>query len=288
MTLVYIFDTIYIGGKRKMKDNKPNYTLIIFIAIIVILFIPIISDYVKKQSIEVLSSAELKQKIESGESILVYVGDLEKEVQRDLRKLRDAVKNDYSYQYGVYNVKDSKDIKSYLGDNVKVAIIVEGDIQEIYSEYEKEDINENVNEFLLANINEDNRNYEVANNFNEYKKTIKGQDIIMSVFGRNTCSYCNKFKVVYNAVADKYDLEDNIYYFDSDSYNAKEYKKIVNLDLTIPAKCSSDGNSFKLSDGFGTPLTIFTKNGRVVDCQSGYVNRKELIEILKNVDMISE
>ena len=56
---------------------------------------------------------------------------------RQGRKLRDAVKNDYSYQYGVYNVKDSKDIKSYLGDNVKVAIIVEGDIQEIYLEYDK-------------------------------------------------------------------------------------------------------------------------------------------------------
>ena len=271
-----------------MKDSKTNYPLMIFIVIIIVLFIPIISDYVKKQSIEVLSSNEIKQRLEAGESLLVYVGDLQKDVQRDLRKLRDAVKNDYSYQYGVYNVKDSKDIKSLLGDNVKVAIIVEGDVQEIYSEYDEEDINEDVNEFLIANINDDNRNYEVAKNFNEYKKIVKGKEIVMSVFGRNTCSHCNRFKVVYNAVAEKYDLDDNIYYFDSDSYNAKEYKKIVNLNLNIPAKCSSDGNSFKLSDGFGTPLTIFTKNGKVIDCQSGYVTRKELIEILKNVDMISE
>lgn len=271
-----------------MKESKPNYTLMIFIAVIIILFIPIISDYVKKQNIEVLSSNEINEKIKTGESLLIYIGDLEKEVQRDLRKLRDAVKNDYSYKYSVYNVKDSKDIVDLLGENVKLALIVEGDIQQLYSEYNKEKIESDVKEFLIANINEDNKNYLVAENFNEYKKTIKGKDIIMSVFGRNTCSYCNMFKVVYNAVADKYDLQNNIYYFDSDSFNAKEYKKIINLGLTIPAKCGTDGNEFKLSDGFGTPLTIFTKDGKVIDCQSGYVNRKELIEILKNVDMISE
>jgi len=271
-----------------MKQSKPNYSVIIFIIIIIILFIPIISDYVKKQSIEVLSSSELRQKIETGQSLLVYIGDLEKENQRDLRKLRDAVKNDYSYQYGVYNVKDSKDIDTLFGEDVKLALIIEGDIQEVYSEYDEEEIDEDVKEFLIANISDENKNYSVAENFNKYKKIIKDNEIVMSVFGRNTCSYCNKFKVVYNAVAEKYDLEDNIYYFDSDSYDAKEYKKIVNLDLTIPAKCSSDGNSFKLSDGFGTPLTIFTKNGKIIDCHSGYVNRKDLIEILKNIDMISE
>jgi len=270
-----------------MKENKINYGLIIFIAVIVILFIPIISDYVKKQSIEVLSSTEIREKIESGESLLIYVGDLDKEIQRNLRQLRDATKNDYSYQYGVYNAKASKDIKELLGEKVITAIIVEGDIQKIYSEYEKEDIKEDVNEYLLANINDDNRDYEVAKNFNEYKKIIKDKDVVMSVFGRNTCSHCNRFKVVYNAIADKYDI-DNIYYFDSDSYNVKEYKKIVNLDLTVPAKCSSDNKEFKLSEGFGTPLTIFTKNGKIIDCQSGYVNRKSLIQILKNVNMISE
>lgn len=270
-----------------MQEKKTNYGLIIFVAIIIILFIPIISDYVKKQSIEVLSSKEIKQKIEKGESLLVYIGDLDKSVRRDLVKMRDTVKNDYSYQYGVYNVKTSDDIKELLGDNVNVAILVEGDIQKTYSNYKKDDIKEDVEEFLVAAIDDDNRDYKVAKNFVEYKKIIKSDKVIMSVFGRNTCSYCNKFKVVYNAVAEKYEL-DNIYYFDSDSYDAKEYKKVINLDLTVPAKCSSDNVSFKLSEGFGTPLTIFTKNGKIIDCQSGYVNREKLVEILKNVNMISE
>lgn len=270
-----------------MKETKLNYGLITFITIIVILFIPIISDYIKKQAIEVLSSNEIKTKIEAGESFLIYVGDLDKNIQRELRTLRDAPKNDFSYQYGVYNVKNSKIIKKMFGNKTKIAVVVEGDIQETYKEYKNEEVQDAVNEFLLANINDDNRNYEVAKNFNNYKKIIKGNDVIMTIFGRSSCYHCNNFKVVYNAVADKYEM-DSIYYFDSDVYNQKEYKKVINLDLTIPAKCNSEGTEFKLSDGFGTPLTIFTKNGKVVDCLSGYVNRKNLIEKLKEVKMISE
>ena len=72
------------------------------------------------------------------------------------------------------------------------------------------------------------------------------------------------------------------------SYDSSEYKKVVNLDLTVPSKCSSTGAEFKLSDGFGTPLTIFTENGKIIDCISGYVNRSALIEKLKSVKMISE
>ena len=108
----------------------------------------------------------------------------------------------------------------------------------------------------------------------------------MAVFGRDNCFYCNKFKPVYNAVSEKYDVD--IYFFDSLSYDKTEYDKITNMDLTVPAKCNSNGTEFKLSDGFGTPLTLFTKKGKVVDCISGYVNRESLIDKLKTNKMISE
>ena len=98
--------------------------------------------------------------------------------------------------------------------------------------------------------------------------------------------YCNKFKPVYNAVSEKYDVD--IYFFDSLSYDKTEYDKITNMDLIVPAKCNSNGTEFKLSDGFGTPLTLFTKKGKVVDCISGYVNRESLIDKLKTNKMISE
>ena len=135
-------------------------------------------------------------------------------------------------------------------------------------------------------ITEKNKSYKVVNTFNEYKKLVKSDELIMSVFGRNSCAYCNLFKVVYNALAEKYDY--SVYYFDSDVFDKNEYTKIINMDLIVPGKCDSYGNDFKLSDGFGTPLTIFTQNGKIVDCISGYANRDKLMEKLISLKMISE
>lgn len=269
-----------------MKEKNVNYGLIIFIAIIVILFIPIISDYIKNQNIEVLSSGEITEKINADETFLLYVGDLEKSIKKDLKKMRDLTKTDYSYDYGVYTVKDGSDIDEVLGEEVLIAIIIEGDIQKTYTKYDVDSLNDDVERYFLGNITEDNKSYKVSENFSAYKKLVKSDEIVMAVFGRDTCFYCNKFKPVYNAVAEKYDLD--IYYFDSDNYDSKEYSKIINMDLTVPAKCSSEGTEFKLSDGFGTPLTIFTKKNKIVDCISGYVDRGSLIEKLKTNDLISE
>lgn len=269
-----------------MKEKNINYGLIIFIAIVVILFIPIISDYIKSRNIEVLSSNDITTKISDSETFLVYVGDLDKNTKKELRNMRDMTKTDYSIEYGVYSVKDSADIDSILGEDVSVAIVIEGDIQKTYTKYDVDSLNDDIDKYFLGNITEDNRVYKVAKNYNAYKKLVKSDEVVMAVFGRDTCYYCNKFKPVYNAVAEKYNLD--IYYFDSDNYNSKEYSKIINMDLTVPAKCSTEGTEFKLSDGFGTPLTIFTKKGKIVDCISGYTNRKSLIEKLKTNNLLSE
>ena len=164
--------------------------------------------------------------------------------------------------------------------------MIEGDIQKTYAKYDKDTISKDVDKYLVAKITNENASYKVAKNFKSYKKIVKSDEVTMSVYGRESCSYCNLFMPVYNAIAEKYDI--NVYYFDSDNYDSKEYKKIINLDLTVPSKCSSTGTEFKLSDGFGTPLTIFTQKGKVIDCISGYVNRSALIEKLKSVKMISE
>lgn len=269
-----------------MEEKKINYGLIIFVGIVIVLFIPIIFDYIKKQNIEVLSSTEISEKISASETFLVYVGDVDKNTKKELRTMRDLTKTDYSYEYGVYAVKKSEDISELLGDKVVAAIIIEGDIQKTYTTYDKSSLQKDVNKYFIANINEDNAFYKTAENFNAYKKLVKSDKVTVAVFGRESCFYCNKFKPVYNAVAEKYEVD--IYYFDSDSYNSSQYSKIINMDLTVPAKCSSTGEEFKLSDGFGTPLTVITKKNKVVDCISGYVNRSSLIETLKTNDLISE
>ena len=270
-----------------MEKKKINPGLIIFIVIVVILFLPIIIDYYKSRNITVISSQELSNKINNGtENFIVYVGEAKKNEIKNLRTLRDKTPTNYSYEYDVFIVEESDDVKKLLGSDTEIAFIIEGDIQKVYTDYDFKVAEEYTDIYLIGNITDENKTYKVVEDFSNYKKLVKSDEVTMAVFGRNTCSYCNLFKVIYNGVAEKYNVD--IYYFDSDSYDKNEYTKIINMDLTVPGKCNSTGNEFKLSYGFGTPLTIFTKKGKVVDCISGYVNRSSLVEKLVSLEMISE
>jgi thioredoxin-related protein len=137
----------------------------------------------------------------------------------------------------------------------------------------------------MNGISEDITYYKVAEDAETYEKLVnKKKTITMAVFGRDNCFYCNQFKAVYNTVAEEYNLD--IYYFDSLSYDEDEYQKIMDLGLKIPASCTDGDEDALLSDGFSTPVTLFTKNGKVIDCISGYTNKATLITKLETVGMI--
>ena len=124
----------------------------------------------------------------------------------------------------------------------------------------------------------------MAANYKEYKKVVDSKKVTMSVFGYDGCGYCVMYKPVYNDVASEYKLD--IYYFNSDTYDSTEYSKIRNSGLKIPKACNNQGKDIALSEPFGTPLTLFTKNGKVIDCISGYVEKETLVAKLKTVGMI--
>lgn len=270
-----------------MEKKKINYGLIIFVVVIVILFLPIIIDYFKSQKINILSQTELLEKIkDKNENFLVYVGEVDKNIAKELKKIKDKKTTDYSYVYNVYSVEENDVIKETLGSNTKVAFIIEGDIQKVYTEYDYKTVESYADIYFVGNITNENKSYKIANDYKTYKKLVNSENITMAIFGYSECYHCNVFKPIYNAVAEKYDVD--IYYFESDTYDKDEYTKIVNMDLTVPAKCNSRGVEFKLSDGFGTPLTIFTQDGEVIDCISGRVSRNTLVEKLVSLKMISE
>ena len=267
-----------------METKRVNKGLIVFVAVLILLFIPIISDYIKSLNIEVLSEKGLTTKLESKESFVLFIGDVDKNIKKDLINIRNMMTEESIFEYSVYSIKNSsvsKDLKSK-----SVAIYIDGDLQKTYKKFNKDSITNDVNSYYIGTFDDSNTYFKVAENYNAYRKIVNSDVVTMAVFGRNSCGWCNKFKPVYNAIAEKYGID--IYYFDSDSYNTSDYTKIINMDLTVPAKCSSDATEFKLSDGFGTPLTIFTKKGKIVDCIGGYSNRESLLEILKNNEIISE
>ena len=151
-----------------MKE-KINYGWIIFAVVIIILFIPIISDYIKNQNIEIITTEILQTKIKSKDSFLLYVGELDKSTTKELRKMREKTLNDYSYNYGVYNIESLKGLEKQFNDDNKVVIIVEGDVQKSYSKYDYSSVEEDVDVFLVNNITEDNRSYKVFKDLRNIK-----------------------------------------------------------------------------------------------------------------------
>jgi len=269
-----------------MEEKRVNYGAIVLLIVVVVLFIPIIVNYVKEQKIVELKVDEVREKMALKESFVLYVGDVDKKIKKDLKQIKNIKTNEYSLPYAIYSVSNDSKLKNLFDKEAKVVLIINGDIQKEYNDYKYETIYSDVERLVVGNITSKNASYKVVENFKAYKSLVKSKDVNVMIFGRASCYHCNNYKLVYNAVADKYNLD--IYYFDSDSYNAEQYKKIVNMDLTVPAKCSSQGEEFKLSDGFGTPLTILTKKGKIVDCISGYVERARFINVLKANKLISE
>ena len=187
-------------------------------------------------------------------------------------------------------LSDADELSIVGSTGVKTAYVfaVNGEVLKVESSaISNSKLSSYIKEFTSSGIDEELRHYKVVENAAEYQKLVKAKKTVtMAVFGRDTCSWCNLFKPVYNTVAEEYNVD--IYYFDSDSFDTEEYTKIMNMGLTLPASCNN-GTEKNIADGFGTPLTIFTKNGKVIDCiSSGYMNKSALITKLKTVGMIEE
>lgn len=275
-----------------MKNKSKTW--IIVLAVVIVLMLPILIDFIGNSKIKEITYDKFLDVKDNNENAVIYVGNLSQDsYDSTVDTLKDVLGNatstDYSSDYAVYSIDSSELTEeeiANLGTSNGYLFMVEGDIQKTLTSATEDYLVDLVDAYYNANFNSDNTSYKVAKNAKEYEKLVNSKDITVAVFGRDTCYYCNIYKPVYNAVAEKYGLD--IYYFDSDNYNSKEYQKILKLGLTIPAECNSTGEESLLSDGFGTPLTLITKKGKTIDCISGYVNRETLVAKLTENKLIEK
>lgn len=283
-----------------MKTNI--FKKVIAVLIVLVMLSPIVIDMCLNGSLRKIKYAKLENKIEETANnygfALVYVApgsldetkDIKKNIKDDLKEYKNvATEKDLKGYYMDYDKLSDDEKKDIFGSNkAKKAymFLVNGELLDtIYDELDDAKLKSYIRAYSANGIDDDLVNYKVAKDAKSYQKIVKDKKkTTMAVFGRDTCFYCNQFKVVYNTVAGEYGLD--IYYFDSDSYDKDEYTKVMNLGLKIPASCSDTQKEVNLQPGFGTPLTLFTKNGKVVDCISGYATKSSLITKLKTVGIL--
>lgn len=291
---------MYLGGNGIMKKNIVKG--IIIVAIIVVLFIPIFMEMQKNASFKTITYDDVDDIIKDTSSYkftLIYAapksmqsldGDKEN-IKNTLDKYKKDDKELSVYYLDTEKLNDKQINNLSIDKDTGITYIfaVNGEtLKTVGGSLDSKKLKSLVKEYSSNGIDDDLVKYKKAENADEYLKKVKSKkNVTMAVFGRDNCYYCRQFMPVVNTVAEENNL-DNIYYFDSNNYDENEYNKIMDSNLTIPAACSSTGKEAKLSDGFGTPLTLFTKKNKVIDCINGYVNKKTLISKLKTVGMIED
>ena len=288
-----------------MKENLGPK--IIVVVVVIIMIIPMIMDSLSKATLSTIGFDKLSSTVSSTANYdfaLVYIAPSDEDSVNDKKsEVKDIVEKYKSVSTGktlnAYYL-DSKELSSsqrdeiFAGDSKEdtaYMFVVNGEVTKVVEGSLNDNELVNMVELYSANaeaISEDLIHFNVPKDSKEFSTLAKNKTKVhMFVFGRDSCFYCNQFKIVYNTVSEEYDL-DNIYYIDSDIYDKEEYSKIMDSGLKIPAKCSSTGAEVELQPGFGTPLTLFTKNGKVIDCINGYTNKANLTNTLKTVGIIEE
>ncbi len=281
--------------------KKENVIKVVAVVLVVLLmFSPIIYEKTIGNRIKTLKYSDLEKKVTETQGygyVMMYVAsdsDEVKQNRKDIKEYNETLKDAngqktlVSYYIDYDKLSDSEKDTIFGTSEEKTAYMfyVNGELLTTqYGEKNMNELQQYISAYSSNTLSPNLKNYKVAEDAEAYKKLVKNKkEVTMAVFGRDTCFYCNQFKVVYNQVAGDENID--IYYFDSDNYDKDEYSKIMDMGLKIPASCSDTGKEVDLQPGFGTPLTLFTKNGKVIDCINGYINKSTLLTKLQTVGMI--
>lgn len=274
-----------------MENKWKN--IIFVLLVIVVLAIPIVLDMVSNKKVEFITFNGYETIVDSGEFALIYYGDTSKNDYNEVNDKLVKVKSEFDINVKSLNKNDLSDKnKETLIDTNELfnsefgwAFINNGSVEFIHEgKIEENQLKKLIDKYYNNIIPDDELSYKKFENAAEFKKVYNSKKPVMVVLGSINCSWCNTYLPVFNDAAREHEID--IYYLETSSFEEKEYEKIMNMGIKIPKSCTTTGSAQDLSEGFGTPLTLFFKGGKAIDCISGYVPKDRLDAKLKSVGVI--
>lgn len=268
-------------------ENKKNVFIVCLTIIVLIIILLILRlNTIKIKTIEFVN---LNTEISKVDSSILYIGNVTDNV-KDLMK---TFKKEY--RLTLFSTKSTIDeINSYLSayklDIKKLPAFIifnnEEPIGIMEDNLSTERYQELIEKYLYNKIPPSEIAYKVLPKASDYINMVNSKKYTISVFGYESCSYCNLYLPVINKIAQEKNID--IYYFDRENYDTEEWDNIMNLDLEIPGECTLDGKSTTFLKGFPKPMTVITKSGKIVGCIRGYVTEDVVINKLKEFKLIKE
>lgn len=275
---------------------ERKYILASVAIFIVLIGILVVSKISMGVDVKLVKLKDFKSTSVENSYTLIYLGNVDENRVKEMKKYnKDYLITPY---YNDDNLEDVSQFVSQYTDSFseeqleledlnkyliflkdKLVAVVDGDLND-------EQMREQLDKYLHNIIPQSERYYRVLSTADEFKKKVNSKEYTITVFGAESCSYCNLYLPVFNKIAKKYNLD--IFYFDADNYDKNEYNKVLETDLAIPAECTLDDKDTTIKGAFPKPMTIISKSGKEVGCIRGYVTEDVVVEKLKEFGIIKK
>ncbi len=248
-----------------MKKHFES-VIIVVVLVIVVLGVILLSNFLTPKFIEEITFDDYKSEVKDLEKGYLYVGD-----DSNIDILTTFAKEERITIYYLKSSSLTENQHKELSSNNKKNQLITWNEEKRYK-YDGSFSSYKFKKNLIDNKIIDNSIIEV--NVNEYKDLVKNKDTKFMFIGSATCGYCTKYAPELKKVASKYS-DFRIYYIDiANIVTQDDYDTLTNTD-----KYLSENN-------WGTPLSLLYKGGKRVGEISGYISADEVIEVLKEKDII--
>lgn len=266
---------------------KKNYEKTILIVLLILILCGFFIFALINNSVKTIEFNSIDKFLAKVDYSIVYFGEITDEIEEMVDEATDETRIKFYKSNATLDELKTKTGNQDLESTDVFLLFLNSDFEMVIS---KKDLTntrfkELVRKAFFNEIPESEREYKVVR-ADDFIKKVNSKNYTISVFGFAGCTHCNLYMPAINEIAAEYKLD--IYYFDRDNYDEKEYLKVMNLDLEIPAKCTLDGKDTSTLYQFPKPMTLITKNGKTVDCIRGNVKKEEVVEKLKSLKIIKE
>ena len=260
-----------------MVDRKKIFILSGFIIAVILVLIIVRSLSIKKVSINTVYDI-----IKDSDYTLVYSGDYNNDVYKELKQLRDK------YGVSIYLFSEEKnEVIDYLYEVDDLMEDPQGNLYVIYDKGgfigyidDTRDKDEYFKKYIENYIPIVERNYKEPT-IDELKELYNSKNKTIIVLGNEECSFCSKLEHVINEVAASYKYDIN--YINVSRYTDEDIENLYNLELIVPAECTKANESTNIRDGYAKPMTLVTKKGKVIGCIKGYYDRNTYTSKLNKI-----
>ena len=112
--------------------------------------------------------------------------------------------------------------------------------------------------------------------YSEYEEKMNTEAPFLVVVVRDGCGYCEMYEPILEEVAGEYKIP--IYYINMSNLSSEEYTAL-----------GTSNSYFKKNQGkWGTPTTLFMYGKSVIDSISGYVDKDEFVDFVKENFKVEE